>query len=178
MNKFKRCPIQPTPGNGILCESCQHRIIPEPCQARLKEERKANTIPICIPLHKPPRRLINGKWQDAYPILKRSTPAGKPIKNELIKENYLGTEFQETCNLYRSEFTNKTLLPNCPICGVNGLEEYRDEPYIRCENCHTGFNISKTFDIDTASYIPPPNTVNEHKKQLIINLRRNQPCIP
>ena len=141
MNKFKRCPIQPTPGNGILCESCQHRISIEPCQARLKEERKANTIPICIPLYKPPRRLINGEWQDAYPILERSTPGGKPIENDLIQENYLDTEFQETCNLYLSEFPSESHLPNCPVCGTNQLEEYSQEPYIRCNHCHIGFNL-------------------------------------
>ena len=178
MNKFKRCPIQPTPGNGILCESCQHRIIPEPCQARLKEDRKANTIPVCIPLYKPQRRLINGKWQDAYPILERTTPGGKPIENDLIQENCLDTEFQEVCNLYQSEFANESYFPNCPVCNTNHLEEYRDEPYIRCEHCHTGFNISETFDTESASRILPINTVDEHKKQLIVNLRRGKPCIP
>ena len=172
MNKFKRCPIQPTPGNGILCESCQHRIIPEPCQARLKEKRKANTI--CIPLHKPARQLVNGKWQNVYPILERTTHAGKPIPTDLIQENYLDTEFQETCNLYLSEFPSESHLPNCPVCNTNHLEKYRDEPYIRCECCHTGFNISETFDIETASRIPPPKTVNKHKKQLIINLRQGK----
>ena len=108
-DKFKRCPIQPTPSNGILCESCQHCISIEPCQARLKEERKANTIPVCIPLYKPPRRLSNGKWQDIYPILERTTPGGKPIENELIKEKHLDTEFKEVCNLYLSIFTKPAM---------------------------------------------------------------------
>lgn len=178
MNNFKRCPIQPLPGNGSLCESCQHRIVIEPCQARLKEEQKVNTIPVCIPLYKPPRRRINGEWQDAYPLLERTTPAGKPLQNNLLQENYLDTEFQEICNLYLSEFPDETRLPDCPICGTNQLKEYRHESYIRCENCHTGFNVSETFDIESASRILPANTVEEHKKQLLINLTRGKPCIP
>ena len=105
-NNFKRCPIQPIPGAGILCESCQRRIIPDPCRTRLKEDHKIN--PVCIPLYKPQRRLVDGKWQDIYPIIERTTPDGKPITTDLLKENYLDTKFQETCNLYRNELNPPT----------------------------------------------------------------------
>ena len=98
MNKFKRCPIQPLPGEGVLCQSCQRRLVKDPFTPY-------PTMPttICIPLYKPIKQLIGGVWQEIYPILERTTPGGKPIPNERLKENYLDTEFQETCNLYIDE---------------------------------------------------------------------------
>ena len=99
MNNFKRCPIQPLPGEGVLCQSCQRRIVIKPCPAQHK------VIPVCIPLHKPIKQRINGKRQEIYPILERTSPSGKPIPSDLLQENYLDSEFQEICNLYLSEFT-------------------------------------------------------------------------
>ena len=97
-DNFKRCPVQPLPGAGILCQSCQRRIVIEPCRGR------STGKPICISLYKPIKRLIEGDLQDVYPILERSTPGGLPIPADLLKENDLDTEFQEVCNLYLSEF--------------------------------------------------------------------------
>ena len=101
MNEFKRCPVQPIPGQGVLCQSCQHCIIIEPCQTQHKE------IPVCIPLYKPVKKLIVSVWQEIYPVLERTTPGGKPIKNHLLKENYLDIQFQECCNLYIDELAEQ-----------------------------------------------------------------------
>ena len=105
-NKFKRCPIQPLPGDGVLCQSCQRRIdiktqyLTAPTNtagfAVITEKNGA----ICIPLHRP-LKLIDGN--KIYPILERTTPDGKPIPNERLTENYIDTDFQETCNLYIDE---------------------------------------------------------------------------
>ena len=92
-NNFKRCPIQPFPGEGVLCQSCQRRI-------DINTQRLTTPIAICIPLHRP-LKLVDGN--EIYPILERTTPGGKPIPNERLTENYLETDFQETCNLYIDE---------------------------------------------------------------------------
>ncbi len=107
-DKFKRCPVQPLPGAGILCQSCQRRIVIEPCRER------STGKPICIPLYKPIKQLVNRDWQEIYPILERTTPGGKPIQNDLLRENDLDTEFREACNLYLSEFSSESHIPNEP----------------------------------------------------------------
>ena len=97
MNEFKRCPIQPFPGEGVLCQSCQRRIA-------IKAQYLKEPTAICIPLHKP-LKLVNG--DEIYPILERTTPNGRPIQNNRLKENYLDAEFQETCNLYLDELAEQ-----------------------------------------------------------------------
>ena len=96
-NDFKRCPIQPFPGEGILCQSCQRRIA-------IKAQHLTAPTAICIPLHRPVK-LVDGN--EIYPILERTTPGGKPIPNDRLKENYLDTDFQEICNLYLDELAEQ-----------------------------------------------------------------------